>query len=628
MTSKKLLYKNPLKRISINSIILLLIALLFLLFVFRDQTLDYRLNDALLGFSSGILFILYCIVKRRFSFSLFFSISYIGFLIWEFLATFFSRTISMSIWSILLPISYFLLVTLLFSILHETPRKIKELSTFLITLSSCLLFYDFISFIASGGLAHGEFLSGSFSWHNQFAGFLLFLIPLLIGRLLAVKNLLITFLISCVLVISLLSMTLTYSRGGWISLAISLVVIFILAFPKVKNRWRLFSILAVISIICMTFIARPQLISQKLQRLQKDFSASTQDVSTITRITVWKDGVHMLLESPFIGFGPGSFGSLLQVYESKPWLYSANAHNYFLEVTVEGGIPALIFFVLMLFSTVSGYIPIKKTTHNTINTSPELVGFIAAAIGSLSHTLIDVDWSRISLFLLFWLCIGVILAYGTQRIVVVKNTTTVRGVYLLTLCIVVCITLLIVSAANFSAAAKAKSLAEEIHDVDTAIRFNPFDGGYYYEQGLLAIDQKQWNDGYIAMKKSQLLNPYDSDVFYALGYITNEQNNQKKSIGYFTDAIKLSPYRNPIYYTQLATQLIKEKKMSDAKHLLEEAVYQRFPINENFKEYKYIYDYTDMAKNLRVSYLLLAGIYVASHQKSQALHLESLTNNL
>src|SRR6185437_430973 len=110
MTFTKLLYKNSRNNLSFNSFILFLLAVVFLLFVFQDQTFDYRLNDSLLGFSSGILFILYCIVKRKFSFPLAFSISYSGFLAWECLATFFSRTISMSIWSIILPISYFLVV--------------------------------------------------------------------------------------------------------------------------------------------------------------------------------------------------------------------------------------------------------------------------------------------------------------------------------------------------------------------------------------------------------------------------------------------------------------------------------------------------------------------------------------
>jgi O-antigen ligase len=70
------------------------------------------------------------------------------------------------------------------------------------------------------------------------------------------------------------------------------------------------------------------------------------DPSVNTRLDVWTGAMAMIKAQPLLGFGYGTFPYIIGHY--APGLAGADAHNTYLIIAAEMGIPALIVFVLIL----------------------------------------------------------------------------------------------------------------------------------------------------------------------------------------------------------------------------------------------------------------------------------------
>jgi O-antigen ligase len=80
-----------------------------------------------------------------------------------------------------------------------------------------------------------------------------------------------------------------------------------------------------------------------------------KDVSTAERFYRWIAGVRMIKDNWLTGYGPTTFYDNYKGYAVpafKTWVSKnrdhSTVHNYFLLITIEQGIPGLIFFLLLL----------------------------------------------------------------------------------------------------------------------------------------------------------------------------------------------------------------------------------------------------------------------------------------
>ena len=88
-----------------------------------------------------------------------------------------------------------------------------------------------------------------------------------------------------------------------------------------------------------------------------DATTKLEDISTMERVYRWVAASYMIRDRPFAGFGPGTFYFFYKKYTVTSFkTYVSNnpersgIHNYFLMVTVEQGLPGLLFF--LIFSAV------------------------------------------------------------------------------------------------------------------------------------------------------------------------------------------------------------------------------------------------------------------------------------
>lgn len=83
-----------------------------------------------------------------------------------------------------------------------------------------------------------------------------------------------------------------------------------------------------------------------------------EDISTMERVYRWVAASFMVIDKPEMGFGPGNFYHFYHGYTvSRFQTYvsdnpeKSSAHNYYLTVALEQGIPGLIIFLMLCFYT-------------------------------------------------------------------------------------------------------------------------------------------------------------------------------------------------------------------------------------------------------------------------------------
>lgn len=100
--------------------------------------------------------------------------------------------------------------------------------------------------------------------------------------------------------------------------------------------------------------------------------------SIFDRLSWWYSAIKMFLERPFTGWGYSSFTHVVSAFSSLE-LKTIYPHNYFLGILAEGGIFALVFWILFLFKTVKvsrlpdRYILISLLVHSIFDIGPDTV---------------------------------------------------------------------------------------------------------------------------------------------------------------------------------------------------------------------------------------------------------------
>jgi len=143
---------------------------------------------------------------------------------------------------------------------------------------------------------------------------------------------------------SLGTLLLTQSRGAMIALAAALGVLVCL-------RWRLGWIIIPLGAIFMGVVIYQAGVGRML-----DFVSANQTLNGLDgRIEIWSRALAMIRDFPFTGIGMGSFGKVADLlypyYSALPGTVE-HAHNLFLQVAVDLGLPGLIAWLSILLGAI------------------------------------------------------------------------------------------------------------------------------------------------------------------------------------------------------------------------------------------------------------------------------------
>jgi O-antigen ligase len=196
----------------------------------------------------------------------------------------------------------------------------------------------------------------------------------------------------------LLAWGMTQSRGSFVAMLFVAVLYLVIHMKAVEERiarwrtsqWLLFGAAAL-------YLAAS--VSLMINRV---LNAETVDPRSYFRIDVWISSLKMILAQPLFGFGPGTFGDVYPYYRPAAFWNISNpfAHNEFLQVAAECGIPALLLVLLLLWIFIREFLPDAWKTRGfkSVEASSayrELAFYLVLL--EASHNLVDFtfhEWSH------------------------------------------------------------------------------------------------------------------------------------------------------------------------------------------------------------------------------------------
>ena len=255
------------------------------------------------------------------------------------------------------------------------------------------------------------------------AGYFVLLLPVTLALFLETPSLrgltpllrgLSSLVLAVVLLLQMIALLTTGSRFGLVSLAAALIVFALslfyvvrrgLALPKTARG--LLGAIAVGLLLGGAAFAKPVL--SRLHNLH--------DNSAAFRLWTWRGSLHMAAANPLLGTGVGAWTDLYPRYALTG--FTRLAHNSYLQMADECGIPALLVLlavlVLLGISLTRGLRRSPKAgVPNFLPSDNRLLrcGLAAALAGGIAQNLIDSDWYVFFLGAMFWTLAG--LAVGTS----------------------------------------------------------------------------------------------------------------------------------------------------------------------------------------------------------------------
>ena len=286
----------------------------------------------------------------------------------------------------------YLVVLFLMSQAYSRTSHWRGYVWFLMTLGFCVSIFGILQYLTFNGklywvrtMRYGGIPFGPYVNRNHFAGFAemiipVALVPLVLGKVRRER----LFLVALFALVPIVALLLSASRGGIISFAVQMVILFLLLLVRrIRSRHVLVGGLVVLcAVLAVSWIG----VQQVLERFS---GMQTMEVSGGKRAAMFQDTWRLFLDHPLLGTGLGTFEMVFPPYDS---LYDGkivnHAHNDYVEALAEtgivGGLCCAWFLGFVLLNSLKGWAELGTSFGSALNLS----GLIACS-GILVHGLVD-----------------------------------------------------------------------------------------------------------------------------------------------------------------------------------------------------------------------------------------------
>ena len=283
-----------------------------------------------------------------------------------------------------------------------TKRRFKCMLGFLIT-TLALVSIDGLIQYATGydlvrnfSLQASKRVTASFGHPNDFAGYLIIIIPLLICLVIfscPIKKWL-KGLLGALLLIAMMCLALTYSRAAWLSFLLS--CIFMAIIGKKKILW-----IFLAALVIMPFIIAPNTVKDRAMSFIKS------DKVSMWRTYTWKGTARIIRKQPVFGNGINTYHRLYSQHRVDDGIgYSGYAHNCFLQMLVEIGLLGAVSFIWILLTLFNKSLLYLKTHRDKLFDVACIVGLLSGLLAFLIHSFFDTNLYSLRLVTIFWFLIG------------------------------------------------------------------------------------------------------------------------------------------------------------------------------------------------------------------------------
>ncbi len=214
------------------------------------------------------------------------------------------------------------------------------------------------------GLTDNYRIGGPIGDPNFFAQIMIVLVAISLERAMHEKSLLFKTLALYCLVVSVLCVIFSYSRGGLLALAVCLGTWFIVNPPR-----RLQTPILIIAVALAALYVVPEGYFSRLLQLSQVFTSQgtlrTSDPSLQGRISENLAAWEMFRTHPLLGVGWNTYPYLFPFYSKDIGLANVaterEAHDLYLEVAAETGVAGLFAFGLILFTSFRDIVRARRT---------------------------------------------------------------------------------------------------------------------------------------------------------------------------------------------------------------------------------------------------------------------------
>jgi putative inorganic carbon (HCO3(-)) transporter len=205
------------------------------------------------------------------------------------------------------------------------------------------------------------------------------------------------------------TLALTQSRGAYVGTAVSLLVLLSLRRPKAAR-------------VAVPLVMAAALVGASLvgwDRVADELTTGDVTSGLDSRLEIWSRALYAIQDFPFTGLGFGTFEQVVSVLYPlflSPAGTVPHAHNLFLQVAVDLGLPGLIAYLAILgltfASAFSSYNALRRRSDDGL--AGLCAGCIAALAGMCVLGLVDVANWGIKLAFIPWVVIGLVV--GLHRV--------------------------------------------------------------------------------------------------------------------------------------------------------------------------------------------------------------------
>jgi O-antigen ligase len=486
---------------------------------------------------------------------------------------------------------------LFFAILNNLQRQetIQIISLTLIFLAMAIAFYAFYQFVRDSDYVW-RFIkpyphrgSGTYICPNHLAGFLEMLLPLslaytLTSRLKPVAKILTGYAALAITT----GIAVSLSRGGWLSTALALLVLFGVLCCYRGYRLPALLVLALLMVAGFFIFSQSYLIQMRLKQLPDERSKVTEDM----RFALWQPAIRMWEDHPWWGVGPAHYDARFRGYRPEGvQLSPLRTHNDYLNTLADWGLAgtalvalAWVFLGLGVFKT---WPQLRLSTGDLgaksgSNKFAFVVGASAGLLAILFHSAVDFNL-HIPANAILAVALMALLS-GCLRFATERYWIGLRGWSKCLASVVLAAGIVYLAPQGWRmgsefvwldrAARAARFSKEQVALLNRAFRLEPMNPETAYAIGeALRWQSQEGNQAYEGQEgedyrklaeralewfeRSMRLNPWDSRPCSGAGWCLDWLDRQTESPTYFSQAEQLDPnnYYNlnniGLHYVQL-----------------------------------------------------------------------------
>ena len=188
----------------------------------------------------------------------------------------------------------------------------------------------------------------------------------------------------------------SYSRGAWLGAGAAATILLLGTLRPASARPTLLLVLLAAALLVAGRGLWPQWVVARVSNITQDISGTdvrgvvptTANFAVVERLAHWQAADEMAAAHPWLGVGLGNYAAAYDRYRLARWpLALGHAHNFYLNLAAETGLPGLLIFVALLLAAALQALRVLRTAHGWQRALA--LGLLAAGAHLAIHNVVD-----------------------------------------------------------------------------------------------------------------------------------------------------------------------------------------------------------------------------------------------